>query len=284
MHAAVASVFAGESCDIELIVVDDASDDAVEDVVDLSEHRITVVRTERAGPYRARNVGVASATGDYVRFLDADDISEPGSTTRLLDACLARPGSIAYGATVQCDDALRPVRDVTSRYVGDVTEACLLGAFHVYHVSMLFPREVVTRSGGWPTEGFRVSGDWDFVLRAVEQAPVYRVDATVTRYRRHHRSITRQTDIATGGEARQMVVDRYFDRHPDQRTTGLARRAYGQLYLDRAAAFAWAGDRRRALRALARGARRQPVAAVGLVARLAWARTRTGDDGARRRQ
>ncbi|MEA2219188.1 MAG: hypothetical protein QOJ35_1814 [Solirubrobacteraceae bacterium] len=261
LRAAVASALQERGCEIELIVVDDACEQPVAELLaDIDDPRLRVLRIEHAGAYGARNAGIAAARGTHVRFFDADDVVEPGSTGRLL--ALAGSDAIAYGATAMCDAALVAQRVVTSRLQGDVAADCVRGRFEVFVVSMLFPRGVVERAGPWEETAFEVSGDWDFVLRALEQAPVRPLDAVVTHYRRHAASITRTADVGAGARAGRLVIDRYFERHPERRGTPLERQAYARLHLDRARAHAALGERAGALRELARAAPHAPAAAL----------------------
>ena len=240
LREAVRSVLAERGCPLELIVVDDGSAEPVDRVLgEISDDRLRVLRIEHAGPYAARDAGLREARGTHVRFFDADDLAEPGSTAALL-ALAGDDEVLAYGATVMCDEALCPLRTVTSDSEGDVTEEMVLGGFDVYVVSILFPRAVLDRAGTWAEAPFPVSGDWDYVLRAAEHAAARRLDAVVTRYRRHGTSVTRTAGIAAGVEAGRLVLERYFARHPEQAGTALERRAFARLHLDRAEAFATA--------------------------------------------
>jgi cellulose synthase/poly-beta-1,6-N-acetylglucosamine synthase-like glycosyltransferase len=69
--------------DYELIVVDDGSTDGTEIAIlemlnsGKSEHKFKYLRQENAGPGAARNVGAALAQGDYLAFLDSDDLWMP---------------------------------------------------------------------------------------------------------------------------------------------------------------------------------------------------------------
>jgi glycosyltransferase involved in cell wall biosynthesis len=270
LRAAVGSALDEDACTLELVVVDDGSPDPVAELLaDLDDPRLRVIRAEHGGPYAARNVGMTVARGDFLRFVDADDVVERGSTGRLL--ALARSGdeALAYGATLMCDVDLVPQRTVTSDLEGWVAEACMLGRFEVYIVSMLFPRSVVERVGQWEEIGLPVSGDWDFGLRALELTPVRRLNEIVTRYRRHASSVTMRADVASGAAAGRLVLDRYFERHPDQRGTHLERQAYVRMHLDRARAHAASGQRRQSVWNLAAAARRDPLAVLGVGARRA---------------
>ena len=268
LREAVVSALAEDACDLELIVVDDGSDEPVAPLLaDVEDPRLRTLRIDHSGPYAARNAGIAAARGELVRFIDSDDVVEPGSTGRLVALAAQGGETLVYGATMMCDEQLAPQRIVTSDLEGHVAEACVMGGFEVFVVSMLFPRPVIERAGPWEA-AFRVSGDWDFVLRAVEQAPVRSLDQVVTRYRRHSSSITKSADVAAGAEAGRLVLDRYFQRHPEQRGTALERRAYARMHIDRASAHAWLGERGPASRHLALAARRAPAAALAAAGRL----------------
>jgi teichuronic acid biosynthesis glycosyltransferase TuaG len=83
---AVHSVMAQTFSDWELIVIDDGSTDGSRDFVEgvaTQDHRIRLCRTSgRTGAATARNLGISSAAGRYVAFLDCDDIWLPEKLAR----------------------------------------------------------------------------------------------------------------------------------------------------------------------------------------------------------
>jgi len=261
LREAVASALDQRGCTRELIVVDDGSPEPVAGLLaETDDPRLRVVRIEHGGTAAARNAGIEHARGRFIRFLDADDVLEPESTARLVRLIGGRDHVVAYGATLVCDESLRPLRTIGSDLRGNAVETCLLGRFAVRHVSMLFPRRVVELAGPW-VGGFHVSEDWDFVLRALEHAEVVPDPLPATYYRRHGASRTGAADVEAGEQDRERVLQRFFERNPRERGTRLERSARAALLLDRASAYAAAGARGAALRRLARAARLQPVAA-----------------------
>lgn len=259
LRAAVASALGQVECNLELVVVDDGSSPSVAELLrDVGDERLRTIAVEHAGVAHARNLGAREALGTFVRYVDADDVLESGSTARLLS--LSRDGAIAYGTTLVCDEELRPSRRIECALTGDLTVPCLLGQFDV-RLSWLFPRDLVDAVGGWDST-FRVCEDWDFVLRALELAPARSDPAVALYYRRHNASLTRTAGVEEAEIAARRVVRRYFDRHPELSGTRLEKRAYAAVDIDKALGYAYARRRRRGLRRVSDAALRDPLAVL----------------------
>ncbi|MGI8731523.1 MAG: glycosyltransferase family 2 protein [Solirubrobacteraceae bacterium] len=259
LAAAVGSALGQHDVDLELIVVDDASVTPVAELLGRygDDDRLRVERLDvNGGVSRARNAGIAAARGQVLRFVDADDVLPLHSTARLL-ALMGGGDIIAYGATAFCDARMRTVWTMRSDVQGDATLPCVLGRFHVRHPAMVFPRAVVEAAGEWDA-AFRVSGDWDFVLRCLEHAPVRGETEVALRYRRHGGSIT--ADVAAGEAGARRVVERYLARHPELRGTRLERRADAMVAALFARAYLTHGRPRRAGRRLLRALALDPAA------------------------
>jgi glycosyltransferase involved in cell wall biosynthesis len=77
LHEAIDSLLAQSYPHVEIVVVDDGSTDGTPEVIARYGNRIRSLRQENLGVSTARNRGVAISTGQYLCFLDADDIYEP---------------------------------------------------------------------------------------------------------------------------------------------------------------------------------------------------------------
>jgi len=87
--AAIESVLAQDFADYEVIVVDDGSTDDTGDLLTPYANTVRVIHTANQGPALARNVGMQAARGDYIAYLDSDDLYYPyklGLQAALLDA------------------------------------------------------------------------------------------------------------------------------------------------------------------------------------------------------
>jgi glycosyltransferase involved in cell wall biosynthesis len=243
---AVEGALAQRGCEIELVLVDDGSPTPVSDLLgDVHDPRLRLLRIPHGGLYRARNAGIEAARGGFLRFIDADDVIEADSTARLLELIAGGDDVVAYGTTVRCDANLRPIGEITSSLEGDIAIDCLLSRFTVRHMSMLFPRRVIDL-GGLYDVGFATSGDWDFVLRALEHSKVRGAPIVATYYRSHDGQMS--SNIERCEEGMERVVQRYFDRHPELRNSRLERRAFAATQLKAARSYRDRGLHREALR------------------------------------
>ena len=98
---AINSVLAQDDTDFEVVVVDDGSTDDTADVVARAFGRVDKVRymrQENAERSAARNRGIREARGEYVLFLDSDDLMRPNHLSALREVIEARPG-VNYLAT-----------------------------------------------------------------------------------------------------------------------------------------------------------------------------------------
>ena len=86
---AITSALSVEWPDVEVIVVDDGSEDDSRDVIAAFGNRIEAIFQVNSGPRVACNVGYAASTGDVVIFLDSDDVLDP--TIALEVAAVWRP-------------------------------------------------------------------------------------------------------------------------------------------------------------------------------------------------
>lgn len=58
----------------EIIIVDDNSNDDLEEAIEPFQDKIRLIRSKKPGPGAARNKGLKIATGDIIQFFDSDDL------------------------------------------------------------------------------------------------------------------------------------------------------------------------------------------------------------------
>jgi len=153
--------------DPEIIVVDDASSDATAEVCRKIEG-IKYVRLDRnQGVAGARNVGILESSGQYIAFLDDDDLRLPGSLDEQADALDANPeAGFICGGMIMADQNYQLTGEVvTPRSAGgDVFWELLELDFPIMGLSALIRKECFLRVGLFkrPLDGI---DDWDMFVR-----------------------------------------------------------------------------------------------------------------------
>jgi hypothetical protein len=127
---------------------------------------------------------------------------------------------------------------MSSRLEGWIAAEAVLGRFRVRTQSLLFPAAVVRAAGPWDPS-FPVCHDLEFIVRALEHAPVRSDPAVATYYRKHEGSVS--SDFERGDDDIRRVLERYLERHHDRRGTAFERRAIASRHAVAARARATRG-------------------------------------------
>jgi teichuronic acid biosynthesis glycosyltransferase TuaG len=114
---ALASVAAQSLADFECIVVDDGSTDATVEIArSCGDERFRVILIDHGGcPGRARNVGIQAATGNYVAFLDADDLWPREKLRRFYDHIRTTGATLVFSNGFAIDEHGHRVSELLSR-------------------------------------------------------------------------------------------------------------------------------------------------------------------------
>jgi len=174
LRRAIVSVLSQSMADFELIVVDDASTDDTESVVQrlaAQDRRIRYVRRPgNGGPAGARNTGLAAARGEFVAFQDSDDEWLSGRLELTL-APFRQSGAETLGL-VTCG-MLRPqpnggtYRFPPAALLGaeaDLAKQITLHTDAAFTQTWLARRSVLEAAGGFD-EALYVWDDWEYLLR-----------------------------------------------------------------------------------------------------------------------
>ncbi len=206
------SVFSQTCTDYEVIVVDDASRDATVAVARSFGDRVRVFEQPNSGPGVARNLGIRHARGEYVAFLDSDDLWFPWTldTVRSLIEAHNRPAMITGRPVMFTDPAElagqscgRAECDVYPDYLGCDPVWVLPGAG-----GMVARTEALRAVGGFIPDRVYCE-DSDLCLRMGEAKGLVSIRAPKTlAYRRHAGSAMMNFDLMVAGTRRMVRQER----------------------------------------------------------------------------
>lgn len=178
--AALQSLFAQDYEPFEAIVVDDGSTDGTAEIVQ-SFANVCYVRQANSGQAAARNRGLALAAGEYIAFLDADDVLPQHKLRTQISYLLAHPevGCVLGRQEILFDGVDPPEWMRRDLVYGDLEGIPLLGA--------AIRRDVLEALGGFDP-AYRHAEDRDLFVRLREEGVTTAVIPEVVLYRRFHGS------------------------------------------------------------------------------------------------
>jgi glycosyltransferase involved in cell wall biosynthesis len=203
---AAQSALAQDHPDLEVLVVDDGSGDGTLDVARRlagASDRVRVIHQENAGPAAARNRGIREVAGEFIAFLDADDLWHPTKVRKQLDAFRSNPElGLVYcrreGKRLDSDDQWVPDEERNLRYA----ERAAAGRFYrgrcfdkvitesfIALSSVMIPRRVLDDVGLFDTE-LITAEDRHLYARIAHDYPIECVDEPLVVMRRHGANIS----------------------------------------------------------------------------------------------
>ncbi len=195
---ALDSVAAQTYTDYEIIVVNDGSSDQSENVIKKYMRPpldVTYVEQVNKGPGAARNTGLRLAKGEFVAFLDADDLWDKDKLATAVQAMDAHPevklvftdmrhvvnNSLAHSSYLH----ERGYRHIAS---GHIYDNLLKGNF-IFTPTVVLRRDALDETGQFD-EQLPIAEDYDLWLRITRQYPVYYLDRPLVTRRRMGSNIT----------------------------------------------------------------------------------------------
>jgi glycosyltransferase involved in cell wall biosynthesis len=200
--------------DFEIIVIDHGStDETVSRLAQVHDGRMRLASFRNGGLAEARNRGIREARGEFLSFIDADDLWTPEKLEAQLEVLRRRPeAGLAYSWTAFIDDGGRFLfAKEPQHFEGDVYADLLRECFIASGSNVLIRSRCVESVG--PFHGrFRSVEDWEYCLRVAARWPF----AVVRRYQILYRLSTKSmsSDVPTIEAASMQLLERAIEAAP----------------------------------------------------------------------
>lgn len=228
---AIQSVLNQTCSDFEIIVVDDGSTDDTGRVAHQFDPAIVhYFYQENAGLSAARNTGIRNASGEFITYLDSDDLFAPRKLELLVGEFERNPqmGFVA-GQAILIDENGSPLDRIFDTPVPPEPSDLLY--WNPFHVCSVMVRREWQQKAGYFDESLRAYEDWDMWLRLARLGcPMGWVPEPVSMYRFHTAQMTRDRQRMT--TATFAVLEKTF-QDPDLPAAWKQKkdRAYSNAYL-----------------------------------------------------
>lgn len=188
----IESVLGQSMADLELVIVDDGSEDDTAAIVRrFDDPRLELIEQSNRGANAARNVGLARTTAPFIAFLDADDTWDPSKLDRQLEVITEDPDVVAVGAFMRYLSSRGRVLGTTGYIVGPAEERLISHGRLVPFTlsSTLFRTHAVREVGGFD-ERLPAAQDLDLLARIIPLGRFATVEEVLGSYRLHRGSLT----------------------------------------------------------------------------------------------
>src|SRR5215469_12501821 len=239
LKPAIDSVYAQTFSDWELIVADDGSGSETRRYLEslASLPRVVVLWLAHSGrPAVVRNAALQRAAGEYVAFLDSDDLWASTKLERQMEALRARRNCRwSYTGFLRVDACGCPLAEEAGRpwvpYEGEIFEQVVTGRASIRTPSVLAARQLIGEAGAFD-EALLSAEDYDLWMRLALNSEVAVVDAPLVHVRYHDENHTREWQAAYLGRDRSLSEgQRLVD--PSRRSLLRAERMRNALQLAR---------------------------------------------------
>ena len=231
---AIDSVLAQSFEELEVIVVDDGSTDQTAEILRAFGGQLCDIRQEHRGLSAARNTGIRAARGQYVAFLDSDDLWLPDKVSLQVARLDAEPEvGLVYGETLLFDDSTPATLTLHSHFAPHPSGRILSWLVCENVIPSPTPmvrRELFERVGLFD-ETLSACEDWDMWIRIARVCEIAYVDRVLAKKRQHQENMSLDSERLMPNGLR--VLEKAFSApDPSQELHGLRRKAFGRSYAD----------------------------------------------------
>jgi len=241
--SAINSVLAQTYQNFEIIIVDDGSNDNTGSIIEnIKDHRIKYLYQENSGPASARNNGLKNANGEFIAFLDADDLWKSEKLQIQIDAFNNNKNiCLIYNAlSVQTElskeyeikrfhnyDKFNLIKNLLINPLGSVP----------YPSTVMIKKSYIDETGYFDTDLF-TGEDWDLWLRLAFKADFYYIDQILTERFKPKTSITSSINLERAEYCHVKVLNTFFNNQfMDKSYKSLKSEAFSSMYFKLASSY-----------------------------------------------
>lgn len=202
---------------IEIIVVDDGSKDNTAEIVK-AFNQVRYIYQENQGVSAGRNIGMSVAGGDYLAFLDADDLYIPEKVEKQVDILKNNPDvDVVYNDGIEADKNKRIINILKSECVFE--NRLDFAAFLLFRQIIPVPASIMIRRKCiedkiFYNKKYKQAEDYEYIIRLALRYKFKYIPEPLYIYRRHENNLTNAHGLQQQGELsvlRELGLERILE-------------------------------------------------------------------------
>jgi glycosyltransferase involved in cell wall biosynthesis len=250
--------------DLEIVVIDDGSDDSSPEIIRQYADRDGRVRPifheQNQGIPKTMNDGLSAANGEFIAQTASDDLWAENKLERQLEVYRQHPGSVIWtaGEIIDGDDEFVGQSYGELQNVGSLPRSgdlfgTLLQKSIIFHSSLFYPNDV--REGIWFDEELKYLNDYKYSIDLAAKTEYIFIDEKLTYYRMHGNNTVTDDEWTETSSRERINVNNYILNEYSQ---CLNREQSHWLYLRNAADYCKAGKLREGVSAFKNAVQSKP--------------------------
>ena len=195
ISTAVDSVLNQSYKNLEIIIVDDGSEDNIGEAIEKYGHKVRYICQKNEGPAAARNLGIRNAAGDLIAFLDSDDEWLPQKLELSVRYMENESIGMVFSSALLCSKT----NDALMEYKCSMNSTSDIRRSLLRECSIILPtvvvRKAVLDNVGVFNEDLLFGEDWELFYRIARKHSLKAIDIPLVRILRRKNSMTRDKKV-----------------------------------------------------------------------------------------
>jgi len=233
----IESVLKQTYTNFELILINDGSTDQTLELLNkIKDERLKIFSFENSGLPTSRNRGIDLSSGEFITFIDADDLWTPDKLDKQFEALKNHPDAgVAYSWTVSIDESGNLLNIMEAHHFeGDIYPQLLVRCFIASGSNVMIRRECINSVGLFDPD-LESAADWDYWIRLSIKWPFVLVPRYQVLYRTWSGGMSNKVESIEKNILK--VIEKTFSETPDEfrplkrKSLSFANQYFAYLYL-----------------------------------------------------
>jgi len=247
LREAIDSVYAQTYTNWELIFWDNASTDSSAEIARSYDYKVKYYLADKTTPLgEARNYAIQKATGQYIAFLDCDDIYMPNKLELQIGRMEGSRHLFSYGSAIIINSTGKELRKEFVKNKSGNVFGQLLDRYEINMQSSVLHKDIFEKYGFSFNQSYQYCPDYDLFMRIAAKEDIEVVKECLVRYRKLDNSLSSRTYHLIHQEMTMTLDDLFQDRSLYYKYQDSANRAYRMMNYYKAIPYIDKGDYRSA--------------------------------------